>query len=48
MPIAAQIMVTFKARRIESDDDNVGATAEYPTTSVDLINMCREALKIEA
>ena len=29
--------------RIESDDDNVGATAEYPTTLVHLINMCREA-----
>ena len=35
--------------RIESGDDNVGATAEYPaTTLVHLINMCREALKIEA
>ena len=34
--------------RIESDDNNLGATAEYTTTLVHLINMCREALKIEA
>ena len=31
------------------DDDKLfGATAEYPTTLVHLIYMCREALKIEA